>query len=208
MADPNDSDLTPEELAEVESSSLYDEIADKWDPARLLRLISRRAGKGQRLDLATREKFERRLGVDLGHVRIYTGEFAEEITKAHSAEAVTIGTTGMVLMRGNPERSMAGSEGQALLAHELTHVAQDQRGVYRRGTFGEAAPLAHEEHEAEAEAQEAQEAEGGADGQEDPGADDAARAEVEAKIIAKVLEMFAEAERVHEMRNGDWRFRP
>ena len=42
--------------------------------------------------------------------------FAEEMTRAHSAEALTIGTTGMVLMSGTPDRSMATSDGQALLA--------------------------------------------------------------------------------------------
>src|SRR5262245_43727755 len=100
MAEPRD-DLTPEELAELEAAgTLSDEIAKKWDPERLLRLVSKQAGRGEKLDQTTRAKFEGRLGVDLSRVRIYTGEFAQQMTKAHRAEALTIGNTGMILMSG------------------------------------------------------------------------------------------------------------
>src|SRR5215468_12050589 len=101
-------------------------------------MLSRRAGKGERLDYSIRQKYEKRFGVDLGHVRIYTGEFAEEFNRQRSAYAVTIGSTGMILMGGSPEKSMGSSSGQALLAHELTHVAQQSRhaggGLHRKAT--------------------------------------------------------------------------
>lgn len=208
--DPNDLEpLSEEELAEAERASMYDDIADRWDPAKLLKLVSSQAGQGRRLDLATREKFERRLGTDLGHVRIYTGEFAQDITRAHGAEAITIGTTGMVLMSGTPDRSMATSEGQALLAHELTHVAQSQRGVYRRSTFEGSPDLAHEDAEEEAHAAEAEELGGG---EAQAGPDLGAQAEdadkLRDEIMRRVFEMFADAERVAIMRSGDERYRP
>ena len=61
-----------------QADQLTDELAKKYDPERMLRMVSRRAGKGERLDQSIRAKYEQRFGVDLGHVRIYTGEFAEE----------------------------------------------------------------------------------------------------------------------------------
>src|SRR5688500_5108029 len=117
MADLRD-DLTPDELAELEAAgTLSDEIAKKWDPERLLRLVSKSAGRGEKLDHSTRSKFEARLGVDLSRVRIYSGEFAQQMTRQHRAEALTIGNTGMILMSGTSDLSPESTSGQALLAH-------------------------------------------------------------------------------------------
>lgn len=188
--------------------SLSDEIVRKWDPARLLKLVAKRAGRGEKLDESTRRRYERKLGVDLGNVRIYTGEFAEEVTKAHRAEAVTIGTTGMILMGGSPAKSMAGASGRALLAHELTHVAQEQRAVQRKASFGEAAPLATEEHEAEAEAMEAEELADAADGNRDGESPEEREARLKEIVRKRVLDMLAEDERSRLMRNGPESWRP
>ena len=190
---------------------LSEAIMRKWDPEQLLRLVSSRAGRGERLDESTRRKYESRLGVDLGDVRIYTGEFAEEVTKSHQAEAVTVGGTGMIMMGRTANRSMATSAGRSLLAHELTHVAQGIRGGPRgaprgpqpRGYSG-ATPLATEEHEAEAEMAEAIEAQGGQDaGAEEQDANDNLE-----KLFDKVVELLEEEERIFELRNGMPRFRP
>jgi hypothetical protein len=143
VADEHDQDDT-------QASDLTDELARKYDPERLLKIMSARAGRGEPLEHSVRARYERRFGVDLGHVRIYTGEFAEEFNRQRSAYAVTIGGTGMVLMGGSPEKSMGSASGQALLAHELTHVAQQARGMHRKATFQDAMPFA-EEHELEAE---------------------------------------------------------
>lgn len=144
------SSLPPEEL----SDELARDIARRWDPERLMQLVAARAGKGEQLDHALRERYEKRLGIDLGHVRIYTGTFAEEFNRSRSAEAVTIGGTGMILMGNVADRSMATAAGHALLAHELTHVAQAERGLHRSGKDME---LATEEHEQEAHAAEHEE---------------------------------------------------
>jgi hypothetical protein len=204
--DPTEEEILAALDAE-EQDGLGEQIVKRWDPARILRTVAKRAGRGERLDESTRQRYERKLGVDLGRVRIYTGEFAEEVTKAHRAEAVTIGNTGMILMGGSPDKSMATTAGRALLAHELTHVAQSQRGVHRKATFGEATPLATEEHEAEAEQAEAEEH------REASGAEDAAsRAEQEARlrelVRQRVLDMFVEDERLRLMRNGFDVWRP
>jgi len=180
---------------------LSEEIMRKWDPTQLLRLVSSRAGRGERLDESTRRKYETRLGVDLSDVRIYTGEFAEAVTKSHQAEAITVGGTGMILMGKTANRSSATSAGSALLAHELTHVAQDVRGPMARGYTG-ATPLATHEHEAEAEAAEQQEAAG-----EDAGQQQADNNERMDKLYERIIEIFEEEQRVWELRNGLPRYR-
>jgi hypothetical protein len=145
----NDEQDTPAE-------ELTDELARKYDPERLLKLIAQRAGRGEALDHSVRSRYEKRFGVDLSHVRVYSGEFAQEFNRKRNAFAVTVGATGAILMGGSPEKSMATAEGRALLAHELTHVAQQARhaggGLHRKATS--AMPFAAE-HEAEAEAHEA-----------------------------------------------------
>src|SRR4051812_32581438 len=112
-------------------------------------MFAKRAGRGDQLDQSIRAKYEKRFGVDLGHVRIVTGEFAEEFNRQREAYAVTVGGTGLILMGNSPDKSMASASGQALLAHELTHVAQAQRGLHRKGTFDGAMQFT-EEHEHEA----------------------------------------------------------
>ncbi|HWO22719.1 MAG TPA: DUF4157 domain-containing protein [Kofleriaceae bacterium] len=186
---------------------ISDEIARKYDPERLLRMIAKRAGRGESLDHSVRQKYEKRFGVDLGHVRIYTGEFAEEFNRRRDAYAVTVGSTGMILMGGSPEKSMGSSSGQALLAHELTHVAQQSRhaggGLHRKAT--QDLPFT-EEHEAEAEAVEAEEGQGAARAAADAGtAKLKAQEDHEAKleeIRNRVLEMAADAARTQMTRNG------
>ena len=135
---------------ERRAEELTDELAKKYDPERLLKVVARRAGRGDPLEHSVRQKYERRFGVDLGHVRIYSGEFAQEFNRQRNAYAVTIGSTGMILMGGSVEKSIGSVAGQALLAHELTHVAQQAKGLHRKSTFGGGMPFA-EEHEAEAD---------------------------------------------------------
>lgn len=187
--------------------ALSHEIAKRWDPDRLTRAVQKRGGGGQALDHTTRARFEKRLGVDLGDVRVYSGEFAEQVTKHHKAEAVTIGGTGMILMGGTADRSPVSRSGEALLGHELTHVAQSARGMFRSAP-GQAAPLATEAHEAEAEAVEAEILAGAAGaGKRGGGNPEQKAAEMMEKITARVAELLYDEERVHSLRNGDGRRR-
>lgn len=204
--DPKNLSSNPSEeeiLAALEAeddTSLSAEIAKKWDPRRIMRMVAKGAGKGEKLDESTRRRYERKLGADLGNVRIFSGEFAEEVTKAHRAEALTIGSTGMVLMGRAPERSMASRSGRALLAHELTHVAQASRGVHRKAAFSEPTPFA-EEAEIEAEAAEADELSEGEGGEaEDQDTKDEKMFQL---IRRRVMDMVLEDERMNMMRNGD-----
>jgi hypothetical protein len=204
------SDPKSDPSGEPSADLLTDELARKYDPERLLRMLSKRAGKGERLDHSIRQKYEKRFGVDLGHVRIYTGEFAEEFNRQRGAYAVTVGSTGMILMGGSPEKSMASSSGQALLAHELTHVAQAKQGLHRAATAASAMPFT-QEHEAEAEAVEQSVAQSGGSHDSTTAAVNAAAAEVASReamqraieqIKRRVEEMAAEAARLQMTRNG------
>jgi hypothetical protein len=212
---------TEEELEQTETvaDDLTDELAKKYDPERLLKIISKRAGRGDPLEHSVRRRYERRYGVDLGHVRVYTGEFAEEFNRTRGAYAVTVGATGMILMGKSPDKSMATASGQALLAHELAHVAQQSRhaggGLHRKATFAGAMPFA-EEHEVEAEAHERavlHEELGGVLGLAASvmnGAElglakmklgEELKAQLE-KVKERVIELFGEAARTRMMRTG------
>ena len=79
--------------------------------------------------------------------------FAEAVTKAHRADAVTIANTGMILVREGPRSDPKTALGKALLAHELTHVSQAQRGLHFALEGGESQGAPHEQ---EAEAVESQ----------------------------------------------------
>ena len=81
-------------------------------------------GGGSPLPETTRAFFEPRFGADFSQVRVHTGARAEETAKSISARAFTLGRD---ITFGTGQYAPESSEGQRLLAHELTHVAQ-QRG--------------------------------------------------------------------------------
>ncbi|HEX2569049.1 MAG TPA: DUF4157 domain-containing protein [Polyangia bacterium] len=179
---------------------LDEEIVRKYDRERLARLVQSGAGRGEFLDLQTRSEMERRLpGNDFSQVRIFRGSLAEEVTARYSADAITIANTGMVLVREGPRSAPGTTSGKALLAHELTHVAQAQRGMQFAREGG-----AEGEHEAEARSVEAETARAG-----DTAAQGANRVEGERRremrnrqIVERVLELLRERQREQRERQG------
>jgi hypothetical protein len=91
----------------------------------IARTIDRQRGGGRELDTDARTKLEGALGDDFSDVRIHSDPEAHELSKAVSAEAFT---TGSDVFFQSGKYDPASSEGQKLLTHELTHVAQ-QRGA-------------------------------------------------------------------------------
>jgi hypothetical protein len=75
---------------------------------------------GQPLDAATRAFMEPRFGRDFGSVRVHTDAKAVESAAAIGARAYTYGRDIVFGADG----SIAAGQGRALLAHELTHVVQ------------------------------------------------------------------------------------
>ncbi|WP_213539221.1 DUF4157 domain-containing protein [Nitrosospira sp. NRS527] len=84
------------------------------------------ANTGTPLPNDTRERFEPQLDIDLRGVRVHTDPDTARTARHLHAEAFTLGhDIGFAARRYAPESST----GQHLLAHELTHVAQQQRGA-------------------------------------------------------------------------------
>lgn len=78
-------------------------------------------GGGQAMDAGVRGAMEGAFGVDFGGVRIHTGAEATALSDAVQARAFT---TGQDIFFRQSEYDPASSAGQELLAHELTHVVQ------------------------------------------------------------------------------------
>lgn len=81
-------------------------------------------GGGQPLESGTRHFMERRLGVDLGGVRIHTDRAATDSARSLRALAYTVRNN--VYFNQGQYRPQS-YEGRKLLAHELTHVIQQAR---------------------------------------------------------------------------------
>jgi hypothetical protein len=177
----------------------------RWDPSKMSRFMRASEGsRAQRLDASQRSRFEGRLGVDLSEVRIFSGELAQEITRAHGAEALTIGDTGMILMRNSAAFAPGTAAGTSLLAHELTHVAQAKPNIaFKKPSRGSGT---EEEEEAEEEAEEEErrvlEEEMGAPPQQTDAEKDEGDKERKDKIRAKVFELLAEDQWIEALRSG------
>jgi hypothetical protein len=202
--DDKRSDESLEDLDEAERRKraqlqLSQEIAQRWEPSRLSKLVVGGAGSGEKLDLQTQSEMERRLGGKFGDVRIFRGPFAEAVTRAHRADAVTVANTGMILVREGPRSDPKTALGKALLAHELTHVSQAQRGLHFALESGEAQGAAHER---EAEAVE-QQVHADETAQERPGAAKGGGGGVDKRaVVARVLELVDDWDRVQAERLG------
>jgi Domain of unknown function (DUF4157) len=76
---------------------------------------------GRPLDPATRSFMEPRFGYDFSHVRVHTSTTAEQSARDVNALAYTVGRK---MVFGEGRFAPGTQEGRRLLAHELTHVAQ------------------------------------------------------------------------------------
>jgi len=81
------------------------------------------SGGGQPLPQPTRDFMESRFNRDFSHVRIHTGADAAETAGSLNARAFT---TGRHVVFGTGAYSPGTAEGKQLLAHELTHVVQQE----------------------------------------------------------------------------------
>ena len=88
---------------------------------------------GHALDRSTRAFFEPRFGHDFSQVRVHTGEHAVRSAQAVHARAYTVGRN---VVFGSNEYAPHTPSGQLLLAHELTHVVQQDRGATARAEGG------------------------------------------------------------------------
>jgi hypothetical protein len=189
-----------EEERKRRALKLSQDIAQRWEPSRLSRMVVGEAGSGERLDIGTQSEMEKRLGGRFSDVRVFRGAFAEAVTRAHRADAVTIANTGMILVREGPRSDPKTALGKALLAHELTHVSQAQRGLHFALEGGESQGAPHEQEAEAVEQQVHAEASGGAPAA--AAAKGGGGAIDKKQVIARVLEMVESWERTYEERLG------
>ena len=99
---------------------------------------------GQPLDAKTNETMGSRFGHDFSKVRVHADGRAAEAAEALSSHAFTLGAD---IVFGLGQYSPATREGQKMLAHELTHVVQQDAGAASNEL--ELNPSSHFEREAD-----------------------------------------------------------
>ena len=105
---------------------------------------------GMPLDETSRTFFERRFGHDFGRVRVHTDARAAKSADALLADAYTAGEH---IVFGPGRYAPASPQGRALLAHELSHVAQQSVPQVLSGSFRVSRPDSSAEQAAEASVQ-------------------------------------------------------
>ncbi|MEM8637262.1 MAG: DUF4157 domain-containing protein [Cyanobacteria bacterium P01_G01_bin.54] len=98
----------------------------------LERSIQRERGKGQPMAEGVRQPMESAFGVDFGGVRIHTDNTADQLNQSIQAKAFTTGQDVFFRQGAYAPESRGG---QALLAHELTHVVQQSGGLVQRSSL-------------------------------------------------------------------------
>ncbi|MBE9580993.1 MAG: DUF4157 domain-containing protein [Proteobacteria bacterium] len=97
--------------------------------------IQRERGGGQVLDKGVQGQMEPAFGADFGGVRVHANTQADTLNQALSARAFT---TGQDIFFRQGAYNPGSSSGRELLAHELTHVVQqDGDKVQRKLTLGQ-----------------------------------------------------------------------
>jgi len=89
----------------------------------LVQGILQRKGAGQPLEHGVRDFMETRFGEDFGAVRVHTDAHAAQTARQLNANAYTVGRD---IFFGSGRYHPQMSEGRRLLAHELTHVTQQE----------------------------------------------------------------------------------
>ena len=81
---------------------------------------------GAPLERGVRGEMEQRFGYDFSQVRVHAGKSAEKSAQDVDASAYTV---GQHVVFGAGRFAPSTQDGQRLLAHELTHVVQQQTGI-------------------------------------------------------------------------------
>jgi hypothetical protein len=120
---------SPIAVQRVESGSPSQRGADTGVSSKVHNVLR---SPGQKLPDATRAFMEPRFGHDFSQVRVHTGTQAAASAKSVHARAYTVGHN---MVFGSGEFSPGTALGNRLLAHELTHVAQ-QTGISQMRSGG------------------------------------------------------------------------
>ncbi len=97
--------------------------------ASVIARIQNSKGGGKPMDSSTSHFMSSRMGRDMSHVRIHTGNQAAQMNQEINARAFTVGKD-IYFNRG--QYSPGTHEGKRLLAHELTHTLQQRPEIRRQ----------------------------------------------------------------------------
>jgi hypothetical protein len=111
-------------LARASEDSAHDDVSPSVESA-----IQKERGGGQGLDAGVRRQMENSLGANFGGVRIHTDQKADSLNHALSARAFT---TGQDIFFRDGAYQPGSSIGRELIAHELTHVVQQNGDTVKR----------------------------------------------------------------------------
>jgi len=95
--------------------------------------INRKRGGGQGLDSKVKTQMESAMDADFSGVRIHTDGEADSLNRRLNAKAFT---TGEDIFFRSGEYQPGRASGRELIAHELTHVIQQNSGLHRKMTVG------------------------------------------------------------------------
>jgi hypothetical protein len=110
-------------------------IGSQSDMDTVERSIDQARGGGHGMDHGTRSRMESAFGADFSSVRVHTDNRADTLSQSLSARAFT---TGRDVFFRQGEYNPGTSSGRELLAHELTHVVQQNGdGIQRKMTVSE-----------------------------------------------------------------------
>lgn len=96
--------------------------------------IEQARGGGRSLDSGIQRQMESAFGTNFSGVRVHTDSTADALNQSLSARAFT---TGQDIFFRQGEYNPGSSSGKELLAHELTHVVQQGKGLRSKLTVGE-----------------------------------------------------------------------
>ena len=102
------------------------------DESKLASEILSKKGSGRPLDPEVKMFMEQRFGYDFSKVGIHTDSFAARTAQDLGAEAFTIGRD---VFFGAGRYNRGSLEGKRLIAHELTHVVQQEGGTKAKNNF-------------------------------------------------------------------------
>ncbi|MGF1487978.1 MAG: DUF4157 domain-containing protein [Prochloraceae cyanobacterium] len=91
--------------------------------------IDNARGSGQSLDPNLQKTMGQAMGADFSSVKVHTDTTADQLNRSVQARAFT---TGQDLFFRQGEYNPGSKDGQELIAHELTHVVQQNAGSVRR----------------------------------------------------------------------------
>ncbi|WP_392533987.1 DUF4157 domain-containing protein [Nostoc sp. C117] len=127
-------ELLPEEKEELQMKPMVQRLADGGMAASpdLETSILQARGGGQLIADNIRESMEQAFGVDFSGVSVHTDSQSDQLNRSIQARAFT---TGQDVFFRRGQYNPGSRAGQELLAHELTHVVQQNGGAVRRSLF-------------------------------------------------------------------------